>query len=130
MLALQGRGEAKVARYGSLINAVSDRVGPEPQVGDGATALYWSDRAPATVVEVVRFKTGQKAGQVKGVVVQWDKATRTDSNGMSDAQSYEYERDPDSPRVTFLKRKDGRFRNKGGTTLAVGFREKYYDYSF
>lgn len=120
-----------MTQYGSLINLI--RSGPtsrDPEVGDGATILYWSDRAPATIVEVIRFKTGTRKGEVKAVVVQADKATRTDSNGMSDAQTYEYERIPDAPKRTFTKRKNGQFSDKGGTGLAVGYREKYYDYSF
>lgn len=117
--------------YGSLTNTIygGSRY-PEPEVGMGATALSWTDRHPATIVEVIRYKTGQKAGQVKAVVIQWDKSRRTDTNGMSECQTYEFEPNPDSPRVTFTRRKNGRYVNKAGQGLAIGHRDCYYDYSF
>lgn len=119
-----------MTQYGSMTNYLSDRpAGFEPEVGMGATILMWSDRRPATIVEVIRFKTGAQAGQVKAVVIQEDDATRIDSNGMSDAQSYTYEPQPAAAKETFPKRKDGRFASSG-VSLRIGSREKYYDYSF
>lgn len=119
-------------RYGSMINQIADRAGTrEVNVGDGATVLYWSDREPATVVEVVRYKTGERKGEVSGVWVTYDRATRVDKNGMSDAQTYEYETVPDGQRVLYTRRKNGKFVKAGGDqTLVVGRREKYHDFSF
>jgi hypothetical protein len=114
-----------VTRYGSLINQVTDGMtnGVKPEVGMGGTMLHWSDRTPVTVVEVSR--TGHK------LVVQEDTATRTDSNGMSEAQSYEYERNPNGALTEFTRRKDGSYRVKGGNErLMLGHRDKYHDYSF
>lgn len=118
-------------RYGSLINTLAEGAkSKEPEVGDGVTFVYWSDRKAGTVVEVERFKTGQRAGQVKAVLVTDDKAIRTDSNGMSDAQSYRFETVWDGPRVRATIRKDGKWRTEGGTRVLIGERDAYYDYSF
>ena len=120
-----------MTRYGSLNNMLMDGVAPfEPEIGMGATILYWSDRKAATIVDITRFKSGPKAGQVKAITVQQDIATRTDSWGMSDAQSYNYQPDPDAPTRTFSLRKDGRYRDSGGTSIRIGSRDQYYDYSF
>jgi hypothetical protein len=119
--------------YGSMMNSLmSGSRTPEPEVGMGATILMWSDRKPATITEVLRYKTGPNKGQIKGVKARPCRAIRTDSNGMSDAQSYEYEEMPDWPESEWTLRQDGSFRKKGDkyTTLAIGFRSAYYDYSF
>lgn len=96
-----------------------------PQVGMGATILYWTDRHACTITEV------SKSGKFVRVVE--DKAIRTDSNGMSDCQSYRYEPGEGSPR-TFTLRKNGAWVEQGssmrGTRLAIGARRHYYDYSF
>lgn len=118
-------------RYGSLINLIADGCqSKEPEVGDGVTFLYWSDRKPGTIVEVERFKTGQRAGQVKAVVVVGDKAIRTDNNGRSDAQSYRFETVWDGPRTRVTVRKDGKWKTEGGTRVLIGERDAYHDYSF
>lgn len=118
---------------GSLINRLMEASrNPEPEVGMGATICMWSDRKAATITEVLRYKTGAKAGQIRAVKTRPCRAIRTDSNGMSDAQSYTYEEMPDAPESTWTLRKDGRFIRQGSTytTLAIGFRDEYYDYSF
>lgn len=119
--------------YGNLINRMMEASAtPEPEVGMGATVCLWSDRHAATITEVIRYKTGPKAGQVKGVKTRACKAIRTDNNGMSEAQAYRYEENPDAPEAVWTLRKDGRFIKRGSkyTTLAIGFRDAYYDYSF
>jgi hypothetical protein len=113
-------------RYGSVVNMVTDSYrSPEPEVGMGATILMWSDRYAATVVEVKRFKTGQRAGQVSAVVVTQDTAKRVDDNGMSESQKYEFTSNPDGQRKVFKVDKAGRFKG-----LSLGHRSEYYDYSF
>ena len=104
----------------------------EPQVGDGATYLGWSDRHAYTIVEVIHYKSGAQKGQVKAVRVTRDIAKRTDGLGMSDSQGYEYTTNLDAPVETFTKRKNGRFIQQGSDygTLAIGYRDEYYDYSF
>jgi len=103
---------------------------PTPEVGMGATVLMWSDRHACTIVGVTHFKTGPRAGTVKTVTVQRDIARRTDGRGMSDAQTYEYEADPNGSIGTFTFRaKTGAFE-RGGFVLAIGYRNEHYDYSF
>jgi len=119
--------------YGSLFNQLQDQSAQRaPQVGDGATELMWSDRHACTIVEVINYSSGAKKGQVKAVVVTKDTAKRVDGNGMSDSQSYEYETNLEGFRVTFTVRKDGRFIHQGSSygTLAIGYRNHYFDFSF
>jgi len=98
----------------------------EYKVGDAATILYYSDRSPATIIEI--------SEDGRTVKVQEDKATRIDTNGMSDCQDYEYERDPQGSVHTFKLNRRGDFTDNGkvdyGTKLGFGWREKYFDYSF
>jgi hypothetical protein len=99
---------------------------PDPVVGMGATILMWTDRHAATVVEVINAKT---------IVIQQDRATRADDNGMSDAQSWTFEPNPDAPRTTYTKRSNGAWVRKGepakgGSRIAVGVRSEHYDFSF
>lgn len=110
---------------GSLINRLAERSKQkQPTVGDGATILMYSDRHAATIIEVGS----------KHVVIQEDIAIRTDGHGMSDSQSYDYERCPTAPKDIFTLRKNGRWVRKGesqkGTCLLIGHRDHYYDYSF
>lgn len=120
---------------GSLINHVmTTGRGDEPQVGMAATVCYWTDRSPATVIEV----------NMKGryIVVQDDTYTRMDVNGMSESQVYEYTANPEGATRIFRKNKKNQwvlcYRNPetnrlvkaGGCSLYLGKREKYHDYSF
>jgi hypothetical protein len=119
--------------YGSLLNFLqADSLQREPKVGDGATYLAWSDRYAYTIVDVIYYQSGEQKGQIKAVVATKDVATRTDANGMSDSQSYEYSTNPNAKLETFTKRKDGRYKAKGGDygVLAIGYRDHYFDFSF
>lgn len=111
-------------RYGSLINQLSDGAASiTAEVGMGGTVLFWSDRQAVTVTFV--SKTGHR------VLTQDDTAVRTDGNGMSDAQTYRYERNLHGSEREFTRRKDGTYRAKGGTArLVLGRRDHYHDYSF
>ena len=94
-----------------------------PTVGMGATIHVGSDSYPATVIQVTR--------NGKRVVIQEDIATRIDNNGMSESQDYTYEPNPKGEIHIVTLRKDGRYRETGGTTpVSIGFRRKYYDFSF
>ena len=114
--------------YGSLINAYSGtKAGLVPEVGMGATQLFWTDRVASTVIEV--------SASGKSVTVQRDKAIRTDDFGMSDAQSYRYEPNPEGGTAVYTLRKNGQWIRKGdplrgGQRLGLGYRSHYYDYSF
>ena len=115
---------------GSLINNLyANSRYPEPTVGMGATRLSWTDRSPYTVVKVL--------GPKKIVVVS-DRATRTDNHGMSESQSYTFETpsegDEDYSETVLTLRPNGRWVAKGdsqkGTPFAIGYRNKYHDFSF
>lgn len=94
-----------------------------PEVGMGATIAIGSDRHAATIIQVLQH--GKK------IVVQEDIATRTDKNGMSECQTYTYEPNLNGSVSIATKRKDGRYRIVGGKTpITVGYRNKYYDFSF
>lgn len=108
---------------GSLINLMGDNSAAEDlKVGDGVTLVYWTDRQPFTVIDIT------KSG--KTITIQEDNAERVDSNGMSDAQSYEYSRNPEGRVLKARLTKRG-FRVGGaqGNAVVRG-RNKYYDYSF
>jgi len=113
---------------GSLINHLYSRSGdPEPTIGMGATALHWTDRSPYEVVGI----NHTKAGAIKSLVLRPLKATRTDSNGMSESQSYSYEPMPEARTVEArLTRRGYMIGGVKGTRVALGEAEKYYDYSF
>lgn len=113
--------------FGSAMNQIhANSTNPEPAVGMGATVLHWSDRDAGTIIEVA--KNG------KTIVVQLDHTARTDTNGMSDCQDYEYERDENGRKYTFTLRRNGRWVRKGedmhGVACGIGYRKHYYDYSF
>lgn len=97
-----------------------------PEVGMGATVIMWSDRYAVTIVEV--------SPNGKSVKVQSDNYKRTDTNGMSENQSYEFSPNPDAPITTYTLRKNGRWVHQGssmnGQGLAIGFRDAYHDFSF
>lgn len=94
-----------------------------PEIGMGATIIYYSDREPATVIQVTH--------NGKRIVLQEDFAKRTDNNGMSESQDYEYSTNPNGTIHIATKRKNGEYRLVGEKTLVhLGARRKYYDYSF
>lgn len=96
-----------------------------PKVGMGATQGVGSDRYPFTVVEVINDRK---------IVVQGDSYRRTDSNGLSESQSYEYTPNPDAQRIVVTKRKNGRWYEQGQPmghgAFNIGHRSAYQDPSF
>lgn len=109
--------------YGNLMNRLSESGRQaEPKVGDGATINHYTDRSAGTIIEIV---------SPKKIRVQSDKATRTDKNGMSECQDYEYERDTTGAIYTFTQRKNGLWiEAKGSAGLTIGIRRQYHDFSF
>ena len=107
---------------------------PDPEVGMGATLLYWSDRHAATV-------TGYD--EVKQIItVQEDHAKRIDKRGMCESQDYEYTRNPDGQFYNFqwckkklrwrqvrMNPETGRWNKINGIDLQIGYRNEYYDFS-
>jgi hypothetical protein len=124
---------------GSLMNHLYSRMTkgqPEPVVGMGATLLGWTDRDPGTVIEVIKTKRGVI------VAVQEDTAQRTDKNGFSESQEYEYSANPNG-RIEYFRYEEGNgwrgvspgkklssWKLNGGKGLRIGEREKYHDFSF
>jgi hypothetical protein len=87
-------------------------------VGEGATIAIGSDRYPATVIKVTPCR----------VTVQRDSFIRTDNNGFSESQEYEYSACPDGEVTVFYKTPRG-FQN-GCYRLSLGGRRAYMDPSF
>lgn len=111
--------------YGSpcVMGALGPIGPPGLQLGMGATIYHWSDRTPTTVIQITH--------KGKRIVIQEDKATRTDNNGMSECQSYNYGPDPNGATYIATLRKDGKYRLVGERILvSIGERIKYHDYSF
>lgn len=95
------------------------------KVGDGATVFFVSDRCAYTVIE------RRSAGVI---VIQRDKAIRTDNNGMSELQAYDFERNPNGQKIVCR----WSYRHNSymcsdvyqGTLVRIGVRMEYYDFSF
>ena len=103
---------------GSLMNHLLSRGNVAPQVGMGVTLLFWTDREAGTIIKV----------NPKTFTVQMDHAKRTDNNGMSESQEYEYTPNPNGRIYVFRLTKKG-WRSKG-TGCLIGQRRQYHDYSF
>lgn len=108
---------------------------PKPEVGMGATLLRWTDRAPATITSVF------EKGKYLFIGVKQDHAKRTDNNGMSEMQQYEYTPNPEAGEIFFrfdgkfwegvsFNQKTKRWKKNGGPGIRIGHREKYHDFSF
>ena len=143
----------------SLVNDMYARgvVGqPTPFLGMGATLLRFTDRDPATIVEIViklrkveivvtpEMKAGvdYNIDDVVRIGVTLDSYKRTDGNGMSEMQEYEYTSNPDGYISYYRKNKDGMWKgtvlNKETgrwvkhktSSIKIGVREKYEDPCF
>ena len=122
---------------GSLVNHVLSCAKPqEPELGMGCTILSWSDRNPATIIDIFT------KGKYTYLTVQDDHAVRKDDLGMSDSQEWVISRNHRACTRTF-RRKEGESQFKGCRqnvntkrwlncqgVLVVGRREKFYDFSF
>lgn len=96
----------------------------KPEVGMGATRYAGTDAYPYTVTEV--SPSGNK------ITVTRDKAVRSDSNGLSESQSWDITTDPSAAPNHYSRRKDGHFRLVGQpmeswNILYVGSRRRYND---
>lgn len=99
---------------------------PTPVVGMGVTRCCWSDRHPYEIIEVK---------DDRHIVVREMHAKRIDTNGMSDCQDYEYTSNENGRVQELFLTKQGRWRDRQGRKLgcdgwALGYAQKYYDYSF
>lgn len=92
-----------------------------PAVGLGATVHSGGDRRAYTVIAV--SKSGRK------VTLRRDKATRTDSKGMSESQSWWYEPNPEGETRIAYRQQDGSYRVENHL-VTFGKRDEYYDFPF
>jgi hypothetical protein len=108
---------------GSLMNHImTNAAQAKPEVGMGCTLCGWTDRHAGTVVEI---KSDRR------IVVQQDIATRTDTLGMSDQQTYDYTPNPNGAKYVFFLNKRGQWKCKSmGYGLVLNTRREYYDFSF
>lgn len=94
-----------------------------PVIGQGVTICLWSDREPATIINVT------PSG--KTITIQEDKWTRIDNNGLSESQEYEYEPNPGGTIHVARLRKDGTYRIVGSKTkVSLRGRRKFHDFCF
>lgn len=116
---------------GSVVNHLYSRHANNiPVAGKGATELKWTDRHAYFVNWV--------SDDLKECTIERAKAIRTDSNGMSECQVYEYER---TGEIMDLKFRWNAWRNfytcpytgkkkNSKKSISFGFMEEYYDFSF
>lgn len=127
---------------GSVINHLQSRATrgqPVPEVGMGVTFFHWTDRSAGTIQKIF------EEGQWQFIAVTGDTAKRVDNNGMSESQSYEFTPNPDAHPSFFRRKKadgpDAPFqcvvKNKQTgrwvkykQSIAIGYRDKYHDFSF
>lgn len=123
---------------GSVMNHLYSRMTkgqPEPVEGMGVTFLHWTDRSAGTIVSL------SNAGKYPLIWVRGDHAKRTDNNGFSECQTYEYTPNP-SGKLSMYRFKNnrweavevnkatGRVRKTHGPGLRIGDRDAYHDFSF
>ncbi|MCP9209600.1 hypothetical protein [Streptomyces cucumeris] len=118
--------------HGSLTNRLLENsVGETPVIGMGATITHWSDRTPATVVEVKVFKSGARKGMPREIVVQYDHWKVVSGSTDDGSAKYEYERDANGHTEIYVVNNSGRWVKKGlagkGNGLVVGERDRYWD---
>jgi len=114
-------------QHGSLVNHLHSRMTkgePEPVVGMGVTMLSYCDRSPGTIIAV----------DAKGFTVQADLYKRTDSNGISESQEYEYTPDPKGATYRYARVSRGTDKGKwqlggkkNGGSIRLGHRERYWN---
>lgn len=124
---------------GSLTNHLLSRavIGePEAKVGMGVTFLSYADRNPGTIFRV--FAVGKSTM----IECRDDDYVRTDKNGFSEAQEYEYKIKVNGSKRYFRKNaKTGFWESvrkneetgrwiKGSGGIRIGEREKYHDFCF
>lgn len=97
----------------------------EVEIGTPATVGIGSDCYPATVVGILPFKSGEKKGQVRSILVQWD-----DYKFNQETRDYDYTRNPDAKIMVFTQNKRGRWHCNNSYGLGIGHRRYYNDPSF
>lgn len=103
-----------------ISNVMIAAIKEKPIVGMGVTECFFTDRKAGTITRV--------SDSGKTFWFKYDIATRIDSNGLSDCQTYKYEEDPNGYEIKCTLRK-GKYRTRNNPVI-VGRRDKYYDYTF
>lgn len=102
---------------GNLINRIRENsVNDVPEVGQGCTIYYYTDRDAATVIEV---KSPTR------IVIQEDDVEFDESGYAS-----KITQNPEGKKHEVIKTKKGWKILKRTTRVRLGFREPYYDWSF
>ncbi len=124
---------------GSLVNYINinDRDTTVPEVGMGVTFYHWSDRTAGTIQEINEIRGRTYIG------ITGDEATRIDDNGFSECQDYTFTQHPDRPLSWYRRPQDGldwesvrlnpdtgRWGKSGNSSIRIGHRDHYYDFSF
>lgn len=114
--------------YGSIQNRIEECAKfQKPEVGMGVTETWWSDRSPWEIIEVI---------DDRHIVVRELSWKRTDSNGFSEWQEYEYTSNPNGRVARLFLTKQGRWRERigrnglGDNGWIIGRAERYRDPSF
>lgn len=114
--------------YGSLNNRIDEQIkSPVPLVGMGATEYCWSDRHAYEIISVK---------DERHITVRQYTAKRTDNNGMSECQDYEFISNPNGATCDLFLTSKGEWRERigknglGCNRWGIGRADEYYDYSF
>ena len=125
--------------YGSLMNRLQEnKQAVEPEKGVGVTFYSWSDRHAGTIQRV------WTEGRNSFIAVTEDEAKRTDKNGMSESQDYEYTERPDGYEYIYRRVTDSdepwrsvrkvaggrRWKLYDHRAISIGWRDAYHDFSF
>lgn len=133
--------------YGSLVNRLLENGRTEPEVGMGCTFYSYTDRSCGTVVEIIPFKSGPKAGKARIAMVRPDDVKLVSGSEQDGSAQYKITPRKSGPaiavkRMPDRKRKDpktgeevvipGGWRAGGahGSKVSFGSREHYYDPHF
>lgn len=110
--------------YGNVMNRILEHTtNPPLTIGMGATIYFYSDRIPATLIKA--------SPSGKTLWLREDEARRTDTNGMSEAQTYTFHPNPTGRVFKATLRKNGTYKtSKGNEGVSLGRRSRYHDYSF
>ena len=97
-----------------------------------ARTISRSSRLRRASLAAIGRKARTVAANGKSCTVQADTATRTDSNGMSDAQAYSFAPNPEGATYELRLNKKGKWAVKGSpdSIFGMGYRSEYHDYSF
>ena len=112
--------------YGSLQNRLQEHCKcPKPEIGMGATELWYSDRQAYEVIEIK---------DDRHITVRRLKCKLIGSY-FTDCQEYEYASDPNGITANLFLTKKGQWRERHydrslGNVFALGFAEEFSDPSF